>query len=355
MSGDPSAPGSVFLSYAREDRQRVEVLARYLRDHGFAVWWDRDIEPGTSFRSSIQTALDEAACVVVVWTQASVDNDFVRSEASNGQRQGRLTPVLLDANARVPVGFTEIQYVDLSAWDGSGRTLLQPLVERIRKLVKRGPNKLRYQATLETGDWAISSSQQSIEKLRGLTAQVRSISHLFVTTSAPTADLRAALDEVGKTYRVVTSAIAQFVKPAVATRSISPGAFLKMERGTIKDAVEQGRGHCGLILTHYGKYGGLRDWIADKVSPVELRDADDIFGRLGTADGDLFMPLVQIVDTLTNESRVIVNLLLSRQEPAARQRIREGRRKLEPLELQLSAAMRELQQIEASIGYVRSQ
>jgi hypothetical protein len=99
MNSEPISPGTVFISYAREDRNRVELIVKYLADIGLDVWWDRDIEVGTSFRSAIQNSLDEAACVLVIWTTASVEKDFVHSEASIGQQKGILLPLLLDAKA----------------------------------------------------------------------------------------------------------------------------------------------------------------------------------------------------------------------------------------------------------------
>jgi TIR domain len=92
MNSEAISPGTVFISYAGEDRNRVELLVKYLADIGLDVWWDRDIEVGTSFRSAIQNSLDEAACVLVIWTKASVEKDFVRSEASTGQKKGILLP-----------------------------------------------------------------------------------------------------------------------------------------------------------------------------------------------------------------------------------------------------------------------
>ena len=354
MASEDSSAGSVFISYAREDRARVEPIPRYLNAAGIDVWWDQRIEVGSSFRFAIQTALDEAACVLVLWTTHSVQKPFVHSEASMGQQRGILKPALLDAKARIPVGFTELQYFDLTQWNGSDDAPLEVLARTLKALVARGPNKLRYGANLDASDWILSGSQNSVVELGQLTTQIRSISHLFVSPSAPTKDLRDALGEVSKTYAVVRSAILRFVKPAVGTRPISPAPYVKMERGPIRDAVERGRGHCGLILMHYGKYGGLRDWIAERVPPAQLEAMDDVFSSLGTADGDLFRPLVEIGDILTNESRLIANLLLSGQEQLARARILEGRQKLAPLEDQLAKAMRDLQEIEASLGYTET-
>jgi hypothetical protein len=35
-----------FISYKREDRDRVAQIVDGLRAEGLEVWWDRDIEPG---------------------------------------------------------------------------------------------------------------------------------------------------------------------------------------------------------------------------------------------------------------------------------------------------------------------
>ena len=294
MNSKAISPGTVFISYATEDRNRVEPLVKYLADTDFDVWWDREIEVGTSFRSDIQNSLDEAACVVVIWTVASVDKDFVRSEASIGQAQGILLPVRLDANARIPVGFTELQHLDLTLWDGTEGTAIRGLVERIRSLVARGSGSGRYQATLSSDDWVVNNSERIVSELRGLTSQIRALGDILASGSSASKDLRGALGEVGKTYRAVNSAILKFITPAVEAGAIDPRPFFEMERGTLKTEIENGRGHCGLILTHYGRYGGLRDWIKDKLSFEELEKVDAVFAKLGTADGDLFRPLAEI-------------------------------------------------------------
>ena len=56
----------IFISYAREDRPRVERLAAALEQHGWVVWWDHDIRTGEDFGRRIHTALQAARCVIVV-------------------------------------------------------------------------------------------------------------------------------------------------------------------------------------------------------------------------------------------------------------------------------------------------
>jgi hypothetical protein len=67
----------IFLSYANVDLRRVQPLIQALAQHGWSVWWDQTILPGQIYSRVIQKALDEARCVVVVWSQRSVASDWV--------------------------------------------------------------------------------------------------------------------------------------------------------------------------------------------------------------------------------------------------------------------------------------
>ena len=112
----------IFISYKREDETRVARLALALQDAGHSVWWDRSLAGGESWHTQIQTALDAAKCVIVVWSHESVgpDGDFVRDEATQAKRRGILVPVMLD-KVDAPLGFGEIQMVDLTHWKGNPR------------------------------------------------------------------------------------------------------------------------------------------------------------------------------------------------------------------------------------------
>ncbi|MBS1876171.1 MAG: toll/interleukin-1 receptor domain-containing protein [Acidobacteria bacterium] len=125
---------SVFVSYKREDEVRVARLVRALEDEGFNVWSDAALAGAENWREQIQQALDAAGCVVVVWTAGSAGpgGDFVRDEASRARERGVLAPVRFD-NVRPPLGFGEIQTVDLIRWRGDPRDpAFQDLVAVVR-------------------------------------------------------------------------------------------------------------------------------------------------------------------------------------------------------------------------------
>jgi len=105
----------VFLSYASQDRARVETLARALEKVGFAVFWDRSIPPGETWRDVLDRELTSALCVVVVWSKSSVASRWVLEEAEAAKE--RLLPVVIE-EVELPFGFRQQQAADLMSWRG---------------------------------------------------------------------------------------------------------------------------------------------------------------------------------------------------------------------------------------------
>ena len=107
----------IFISYAREDRDRVHVLARALESHGWSVFWDRQIPPGVEYEVFISKAIASAKCVIVLWSIASVDSNWVREEAADGRDRKILLPVCID-EVEIPFGFRGLQAANLTRWQG---------------------------------------------------------------------------------------------------------------------------------------------------------------------------------------------------------------------------------------------
>lgn len=117
MNGPAS---DVFISYKAEDRKRLAPLVKALEDEGFDVWWDQHIGSGTHWREEIETHLDAAKVVIVVWSKKTLapEGRFVRDEAGQAQEAGHYLPITVD-NVRPPLGFREVQALDLSSWKGN--------------------------------------------------------------------------------------------------------------------------------------------------------------------------------------------------------------------------------------------
>jgi hypothetical protein len=112
MSGE-----SIFLSYANEDRSRVELLIKALEGQGLDVWWDREIPRGKNFNRAIEDALQKASCAIVIWSTNSVASEWVFNEASAARKRGILVPVLID-DVEPPLKFRHLQAARLVDWGG---------------------------------------------------------------------------------------------------------------------------------------------------------------------------------------------------------------------------------------------
>ena len=109
--------GHIFISYAREDRDRVATLTQLFEAEGWSVWWDRDnLSAGLSLSEAIGTAIDEACCVLVCWSKASEKSRWVIDEATEGLDQRKLLPVLLD-EVKPPLGFRNIHAINFIEWN----------------------------------------------------------------------------------------------------------------------------------------------------------------------------------------------------------------------------------------------
>ena len=105
----------VFISYARSDKARVAPLVAAIEAKGWSVWWDPDITPGQEFDDQIDSELEAARAVLVVWTPASVTSRWVRGEARDAAERNILVPVRFE-QARLPVDVRAIHTTDLDGW-----------------------------------------------------------------------------------------------------------------------------------------------------------------------------------------------------------------------------------------------
>ena len=107
----------VFISYAREDRERARVLAEALQARGWSVWWDRKIVAGQAFDQAIEQQLEAAKSVVVLWSGHSIASEWVRNEAGMASEREVLVPALID-DVKQPLEFRRRQAADLTRWTG---------------------------------------------------------------------------------------------------------------------------------------------------------------------------------------------------------------------------------------------
>ena len=125
----------VFISYAKKDRDWVFKLAAALAESGCTVWWDSELEHGTSFDRVIEREIEVAAAVVVVWSDASRESDWCRAEATAALDERKLVPISIQ-QARPPMRFANIHTGDFSNWNGGIKE--EPFLMLCRDLVRHG-------------------------------------------------------------------------------------------------------------------------------------------------------------------------------------------------------------------------
>jgi len=101
-----------FISYARDDRNHVGILAKELEDKGFDVWLDvSNIKPGEEWTKILENAIKNAGAFLVILTPAAANSQFVRNEIIMAQDEKLpIIPVKME-ECDIPIQIRALQYV----------------------------------------------------------------------------------------------------------------------------------------------------------------------------------------------------------------------------------------------------
>lgn len=125
----------IFISYKREEQPIARKLADALEGQGWSVWWDPKLRAGEHFDDVIEKALNEAKCVVVMWSERSVQSRYVRDEATYALDRDKLVPVTIE-KVSLPFRFRGVHTLSLLGWDCSeAASEFRRLVEDIAAIV----------------------------------------------------------------------------------------------------------------------------------------------------------------------------------------------------------------------------
>ncbi|MCP4990588.1 MAG: toll/interleukin-1 receptor domain-containing protein [Colwellia sp.] len=108
-------------------RQLADTLERL----GWYVWWDIALQGGERFEDTIQAALDDAKCVIVLWSKKSITSKFVLDEAAYARDKGKLVPVLIE-DVELTFRYRGLHTIDIQRWLSSDDiTELSDLINNI--------------------------------------------------------------------------------------------------------------------------------------------------------------------------------------------------------------------------------
>lgn len=149
----------VFISYRRDDRPKVEVLAKALESLGVSVFFDARIPSGSVFDEVVAAELKAAKAVIVCWTPGAVESRWVRSEASIGLERDVLLAAFFETVSLTPP-FNLVQAEDLRAWRGdlSDRNF-QKILDRLGVLTDRPSLADEARAAAKETEWRDRDAQ----------------------------------------------------------------------------------------------------------------------------------------------------------------------------------------------------
>src|SRR5215471_2097737 len=129
----------IFISYKREDQATARKLADALESEGWTVWWDPKLRAGEHFDDVIEKGLNEAKCIIVMWSELSVQSRYVRDEATYALEKDKLVPVAIE-NVSLPFRFRGVHTLSLLGWDGSKDFLeFRRLIDDISTILRSSP------------------------------------------------------------------------------------------------------------------------------------------------------------------------------------------------------------------------
>ncbi len=131
--------GDVFISYKRQDRAVAAALAEELTAAGYSCWWDTSLVAGEHFNEAIQRHLDEASCVLVIWSRESSASKWVQAEAVTAFNRDALVAARLD-DVELKYPFHIVQTADLRRYSpGRSHPGLAEVVRGVAAKVGREP------------------------------------------------------------------------------------------------------------------------------------------------------------------------------------------------------------------------
>ncbi len=110
----------IFICYSRKDGDTAMRLLQLFEAEGWHVFIDKQTHVGRRWHKEIEKELHATRAVVVLWSAASRDSDFVLEEAEYGKRKDILFPAFIEA-VEFPYGFGRIQTADLIGWNNQSQ------------------------------------------------------------------------------------------------------------------------------------------------------------------------------------------------------------------------------------------
>ncbi|HLO87226.1 MAG TPA: TIR domain-containing protein [Nostocaceae cyanobacterium] len=129
----------VFLSYADQDREFMEKIAKTLRRESFTVWTNKtDIKSGEEFDKAIERGIEETDNIVYLISTNSLQSEYCQEEISLAlSLHKRIIPLLIeDIDPKIiPDNIRSLQYINFI--DGKGEEEYQSDVAQLINVLRQ--------------------------------------------------------------------------------------------------------------------------------------------------------------------------------------------------------------------------
>jgi tetratricopeptide (TPR) repeat protein len=131
----------VFICYKGEHQERAKNIRSLLWDKGWSVFLDENLESGKRWDQQLEQRLDEAGCVLALWSKGSASSNVQFDEANYALSHGKLILARLD-DERLPLGFQPIQRIELLNWtEGEHHPGIARIFASIERTIKASKAK----------------------------------------------------------------------------------------------------------------------------------------------------------------------------------------------------------------------
>lgn len=125
----------IFISYDHDDKDCVDALVRGLKNANLPVWRDlENLSAAESWEQQINSALEQASTIVVVWSTNALASKEVRAEAYFAMATGKAFPIRIE-DVRLSYRWEPLQRVDLLERPVDASPNWQRLLDDLRRHV----------------------------------------------------------------------------------------------------------------------------------------------------------------------------------------------------------------------------
>ncbi len=142
LEGRSMSDNQVFVSFAHQDKERIQSLVVQLRSKGVPVWWSPDLDHGTDWDDQVEDAMLASEIMLVMISPHSVKSNESKNEWKYWIDTSKkpLIPIML-SDCRIPYRLSPLQRVD--GVNKPPETLAMEILSVIKKTISRQKRDIR--------------------------------------------------------------------------------------------------------------------------------------------------------------------------------------------------------------------